>query len=90
MLFRSTDEISKILIWSLLAGFSERLVPDALKRLSDPKSNIYANPALNTNQVAAQGSLQSTATPENFNSSDPLKKVPEPISRPEEPPKSTA
>jgi hypothetical protein len=84
-----TDEISKILIWSLLAGFSERLVPDALKRLSDPKSNIYSNPALNTNQVAAQGSVQSTSIPDNFNSSDSLKKVPEPLSRPDESPKTT-
>ena len=84
-----TDEISKILIWSLLAGFSERLVPDALKRLSDPKSNIYSNPALNTNQVAAQGSVQSTSIPDNFNSSDSLRKVPEPLSRPDESPKTT-
>jgi hypothetical protein len=84
-----TDEISKILIWSLLAGFSERLVPDALKRLSDPKSNIYSNPALNTNQVAAQGSVQSTSIPDNFNSSDSLRKVPEPLNRPDESPKTT-
>ncbi len=45
-----TNEIAKILIWSLVAGFSERLVPDTLQRLSDPKNNMNSNPSLNTNQ----------------------------------------
>lgn len=45
-----TNEITKILIWSLLAGFSERLVPDTLQRLSDPKNNMNTNASLNTNQ----------------------------------------
>lgn len=34
-----SSEIAKILIWSLVAGYSERLIPDTIKKLSDSQSN---------------------------------------------------
>ncbi|MFM7130933.1 MAG: hypothetical protein ACKO0V_16410 [bacterium] len=64
-----TSEISKILIWSLVAGFSERLLPDALERLSDPKSNSNSQPSLNINQSGAPSSPASAV----------MAKLPEPV-----------
>lgn len=32
------SEIAKILIWSLVAGYSERLIPDTIKKLSDSQA----------------------------------------------------
>lgn len=33
------SEIAKILIWSLVAGYSERLIPNTIKKLSDSQEN---------------------------------------------------
>jgi hypothetical protein len=32
------QDYAKVLVWSFLAGFSERLVPDSLRSLSAPRS----------------------------------------------------
>jgi hypothetical protein len=35
----SAPEIAKILVWSLVAGYSERLIPDTIRKLSDAQSS---------------------------------------------------
>jgi len=62
------SEIAKILIWSLVAGYSERLIPDTIKKLSDSQSNsmqLATTQTLNTGTSSPKPAESTKSSPDS-------------------------